>query len=125
MRWSSPCVKWSIACVTGIVAVAGSVRGEETIRIFSLDAEASCRDVNGRIVPPRIAPTLPTEAEKAFDMIRVKGGIEGRECFFYTFEVGLAPPKRPGSTSCPEASLGMEQSANAAGTRNAPEGCSK
>jgi hypothetical protein len=114
---------WVAACFAGAVATALPVQSEETI--YSLDDEAACRDMNGRITPPRIAPTPPLVAEKtSFGMVKVKGGMKGRECFFYTFEVGLDPPKTPGSTLCPDASVGHEKSV-VAGTRDKPGGCSK
>jgi hypothetical protein len=126
MRWSSPGVKWMLACAAGVVATTGPIRGEEPIRIYSLNDGALCRDLKGKIVTPHVVPRLPVAAERAFDMIKVTGGLEGQDCYFYTSEAGLAQLRRPGLTLCPDASVGTEKSANLAGTRDVPEeGCSK
>jgi hypothetical protein len=105
------------------VATLGNARAEE--KIYSLDDEAVCRDVNGKILQPRITPGLPAVAEKTqFGMIKVEKVINGLECFFYIFEVSLDPTNGQGSALCPDASVGQDKS-SIAGTRQASAGCSK
>jgi hypothetical protein len=104
-------------------AISGKARAEE--KIYSLNDEAACRDVNGKILQPRIIPDLPALAEKTrFGMVKAKNNTNGLECFFYVFEVGLDPPNARGLALCPDASVAQDKS-SIAGTREASAGCSK
>ena len=106
---------WKILVVitSGSMLFAGAARSSEMI--YSISEGAFCRDAAGRIIEPRSVPSLPIAGEKSmFGMIKAANG--GKPCFFNLNEVSLSPPGSLGKDSCPDASLGQEQS-TIAGTR--------
>jgi hypothetical protein len=110
------------ACILGIIALAGPACGET---IYSLSDGAACRDKNGVVETPRSAPHLAAPAEMTpFGMIRVTGGWNNQDCYFYMSEVNLEAPGTTGLASCPTAAVGQEK-ARLAGTRGLDRGCSR
>lgn len=109
------------AFFVGAVALVSPVRSDT---IYSLNDGAACRDKSGAVQSPPSAPQPAVAAEMTpLGMIRVTGGVNNRDCYFFMSEVGLEPPTA-GPAPCPTAVVG-QKTIRVAGTRGLDESCSK
>jgi hypothetical protein len=105
-------------CVSVIGSLIWHIASSSAETVYTMDFMAACRNSAGRVLNPRVSPTIPFIADRtSFGMVRARKKINGEDCFFYMFEVGLTPRNGLNIESCPDAAVGDKNNSPIVGTR--------